>query len=1411
VSAPHGDDSLTVTSARGGEVSVVAGRYEVRARLGRGGHKEVYLAYDVRLDREVAIATVAGGSDSAAARSRVEREARVTGRLGDHPNVITVYDTGEHEGVPYLVLRAMAGGSLADAIARRDLTIADALRLAREIAAALAHAHALGVVHRDVKPDNVWLAADGTAALGDFGIATRLDTERVTEKGVVVGTVRYLSPEQIRGSPGGPSSDLYSLGVTLYELVCGQPPFTASDPELVLAQHLTVAPVPPSEHDATVPLPLERLILELLAKDPAQRPASASLVEQELAVMQNGSRHHRQVVCPFKGLASFEVADAAYFCGREQLIAQLVARLVGPSLLGVIGPSGSGKSSVVRAGLLPALAEGVLPGSEDWAQVLIRPGRHPLGELTGALDRVGDERAVIVVDQFEEAFTTCADEDERRAFVDTLVAATIDRTPRCTVLLVLRADFYGHCAGYPELATKLSANHVLVGAMRDDELRQAIEDPAKRAGLRVDGELTDALVRDVAGQPGGLPLLSTALLELWQQRENGTLTRVVYDRTGGVRGAVSRLAEGTFGRLDDAQQRIARNVLTRLVDEGAAGGVERRRVDAAELDLLGDEARRVVALLTDGRLLSAVSGTVELAHEALLREWPRLQDWIVEDRDGLRSQRNISAAAQEWLRLGRDDGVLYRGGRLAEALAWQAASRPELNELELEFLAAGNAHRRRDAVTRRRHLALAFSSATIVLVAISLAIMGSISHRRESALQRDIAASHDLAERAAGLLDTDPGRSRMVALAAYERYDTDQAESAVRQAALEDRATAILPAHAGGAWGMTVSRDGRLAAAAGASGLVRIFDLRRRALISTIRGHRGAALNVAFSPDGTRVATGGEDGVVAIADVDGGNRRELLKIPRVIPKRGNGGANGVEFSPDGRSLVVGGRDGTVRLIDVDRATSRVLGRQHDEVQRVHFDRAGTKVVSAAFSAGAKIWDVASGRSVRLARAGVINDAVFSPDGDRVAAVDGGGYLSISSARTGRTIVARRFDPSGLLSVRYSRDGRQLVTAGNDGIVRVLDARLVVVLQEIKGHRPGVADAAFASGATIVSSGGSDGDVRIWEPSRTLALPGDPATPEVSADRRYVLWRSRDGALHRWDLVRAEDRVLRVPKIELDGRTVTRASADGSTIVSVRVPFGIVRRYDVRSGRVRRVPTDGTQTRDVALDRTGRRIAISTDGRVTIHDAGRPNVVVPVGTNEVFALAFSPDGHHLAASFDDGSVGVLDTTSGKRERTLRGHDGLATVAFSADGRRIVTAGGDGTIRIWPVGEGEPTILYGHKGAVVSAQLNARGDRIVSAGADGTIRVWDAIGAKQLVVLKRYKGGAGGAAFSADGQRVISAGFDSRRPWTGHLEVSSCEVCGAMTGVLRVARARADRPLSASNRTALGLPEASQARR
>jgi Bacterial transcriptional activator domain/AAA ATPase domain len=356
---------------------------------------------------------------------------------------------------------------------------------------------------------------------------------------------------------------------------------------------------------------------------------------QQVARLATGQGHGSEepdegpaaAVCPYKGLARFEPSDTEFFFGRERLVAELVTHLVGAGLVGVVGPSGSGKSSLVRAGLLPALADGVLPRSDRWRVVLMRPGEHPMAELAHAGARpdvpgdeggdgtvvggkdggdttpwwgtdqqmlrtiAGEERLLLVVDQFEEIFTTCRDEGERAAFLAALTeGAWADRS--VTIVVVVRADYYGHCTADPSLAGLLAANHVLVGPMDADELRRAIELPARRAGLRLEPGLSAAMIGEVADEPGGLPLLSCALLESWQHRRGRTLTLAAYQEAGGVRGAVARLAERAWSGLDADQQQSARRILLRLAGPGEGEAVVRRRVPLTEFTPSGDRECR---------------------------------------------------------------------------------------------------------------------------------------------------------------------------------------------------------------------------------------------------------------------------------------------------------------------------------------------------------------------------------------------------------------------------------------------------------------------------------------------------------------------------------------------------------------------------------------------------------------------------------------------------------------------------------------------------------------------------------------------------------------------------------------------------------------------------------------------------
>ncbi|MGH3900133.1 MAG: hypothetical protein ACRDTA_18215 [Pseudonocardiaceae bacterium] len=464
--------------------------------------------------------------------------------------------------------------------------------------------------------------------------------------------------------------------------------------------------------------------------------------------------------CPYPGLAAFGTDQARWFFGRKRATAEVIGRLTerleGTGPLVVFGPSGAGKSSLLRAGLLSALGEGRLPGSRSWPCVLFTPGADPIRELaTRVAELAGTEtgavveklvadpaqlvdilrsvsavtvegqppevaRVVLVVDQFEETFTLCSDEQRRRTFIQALCAASTradGRPPVALVVLGLRADFYGHCAVHPELVDALRSGQVLLGAMDAAELRDAIEKPTHAVGMKVNPGLVEVMLADLGAEdsaaanragyePGALPLLSHSLLATWQQRDGAALTLDGYRLTGGIRGAVAITAEQAYQQLDPDGQRTARQLLLRMVmlDEGVQD--TRRKLDRVQL--VGEAADPVVAeavldVLAGARLITLDAATVEIAHEAVLRAWPRLREWIDTDRAGLLVQQRLVEAAGAWEREGRHHAGLYQGPRLAAVRDWVDTARPDLSPLADDFLAA-SVQREHDEqrATRRR-------------------------------------------------------------------------------------------------------------------------------------------------------------------------------------------------------------------------------------------------------------------------------------------------------------------------------------------------------------------------------------------------------------------------------------------------------------------------------------------------------------------------------------------------------------------------------------------------------------------------------------------------------------------------------------------------------------------------------------
>ena len=1309
--------------------------YRIESLLGWGGMSVVYVAEDLRLKRRVALKLLAAGlAEDESFRDRFLRESELAASI-DHPNIVPIYEAGTTGDLLFIAMRYVDGRDLKERLQRGRLDPGDAIGILAQVASALDAAHARGLVHRDVKPSNVLVdpgaRPDGSdhVYLADFGLTRQVSEEAgIGDDGHLMGTIDYVAPEQIAGEEVDGRADVYSLGCVLYECVVGQPPFRRDSELAVVFAHLDTEPPPASAERPELPVALDAVIARALAKEPEQRYEScrelarAALdvtvdeasrllaeaasraaagrsdlneVEAELEVkvidLQVAREQARALsatptparvategVCPFKGLASFEPVDADYFFGRERLVAELVARLVGAGFLGIVGPSGSGKSSLLRAGLLPALAGGVLPGSEGWRRLLLRPGEHPLEELrrvlvSGARDPLAealatlpaDARLLIAVDQLEELFTACRSDAERSAFAEVLARAANDPAGRAVVVVALRADFYGRFAAYPGLAELLGANQVLVGPMQASELRRAVELPAARAGLRVEPELVDALVDDVEGEPGALPLLSTALLELWQKRQDGTLTLAEYREAGGVHGAVGRLAEGTYARVPDGRRPIVRAVMLRLVGEGERDAPVRRRAPLAELDVGREDVADVLATLADSRLVILGEGSVEVAHEALLREWPRLREWIEEDTEGRRLRRHITQAATEWDAGARDQGELYRGARLAAALDWSTDHAFELNELEREFVTESRDVSEREAKRARRTNRRLRGLLIGVAVLLAAAVAGGIFALVQRGEARD-AETAQLAQRlgAQALVEEDLGRSLLLARQAVAIDETPQTRGYLL-AALRRSPAAIGIMHGPGGLlrAIAVSPDAKTLAVTGEGTGLLFYDARTFEQIGEPLPHFAASL--AYSPDGRALAVGG-DQYVRLIDARTGEQLAETAV--------GGFASRLAFTKDGSQLVVLFTPGPGN--DLGRADAQITIRDAATLEPI-----GPSIEPKAFVGAYVGFNYAS------------PDFVLTADDRSLVTASADGELAWWDLRSGKKTRTLPIE-TGLHALALSPDGLT-AAVGIDRGIQLVDVRTGDVRRATGGSAGRPTWALFSPDGETVVSTNLDGTVSLWD--------AESATP-------------RETLRGHWNSVQQ-------PVFSPDGETLYTVSHDGTAIA-----------WDMAGQRQLGRPFTFTHDRTFLLGLDGHPGAFSPDGRliavglkergITIWDARR---LVPLGAplletgGEVKSLSFSPDGRRLAATSADAALTLWDVRSRVRLRKRSG----AGVAFSPDGKTLAVSSGD----LGTSGGAALKLLDTETGASLG-KIGARGTSDPSFSADGEL----------IAIARGWEGGA-----------------------------------------------------------------------
>ena len=804
-------------------------------------------------------------------------------------------------------------------------------------------------------------------------------------------------------------------------------------------------------------------------------------------------------VPPYKGLQYFDEQDAGLFFGRERLTARLASRLgemltftqmeYGASanrFLAVVGASGSGKSSVVRAGLVPAikrgqkLADGSFPpgGSTAWQVSILTPTAHPLESLalsltkeeqsvTAAVTLMDDlqrdhrclhlfasrsilstrrHRLLLIVDQFEELFTLCKVETERVAFVDNLLAAASTEGPTI-VVIVLRADFYTHCARYSQLCQALAARQEFIGPMGQEELVRAIEEPARCNEWEFEPGLVELILRDAGDEPGMLPLLSHALLETWEQRRGRMLTLQGYADAGGVHGAIARTADAVFTRMAPKQQAIARSIFLRLTEPGEGAPDSRRRASLGELVSSAGEARpieEVLKILADARLISISMDAAEVAHEALIREWPALREWLNQDRESLRLQRHLTEAALSWEKLNHDPGELYRGARLAQALEWfeQPENAGALNRQEQDFLSASQEAAEQEEAAREAQRQRELESAQE---------LAEVQRQRAEAeaqrAEEQAGAAHQLRRRSLLLAGALFVALVLMVVAVFFGWQENRqttiatarelALAAQGKLAVDPELAILLGLQSASAWaavGQPIPYDLQ-------ETLHRAIPAARARL--TWAASDEAILSVSFIQPGDqpRVVTGNHQaGTVTIWDPV--SNQALATVPGAVRNGSSGGSSPIiRLSPTGEQLAVPADNNMVRLWDVSSGKERCSfsNPSGEEVLDAYFGPDGSDLLTID-RLNYVIWEAATcqKRLEMLTSSDFSKAAAFSPDGKTLAAVTQEGVASLMEIASGRQISAIEAG-FNLTVLAFSPDGERLAGAGRENFAKEWDA------------------------------------------------------------------------------------------------------------------------------------------------------------------------------------------------------------------------------------------------------------------------------------------------------------------------------------------------------------------------------------
>ena len=1105
---------------------------------------------------------------------------------------------------------------------------------------------------------------------------------------------------------------------------------------------------------------------------------------------------------PYKGLKKFEPEDTDLFFGRDQFLAGLVNDLEQTNFILLLGASGSGKSSVVRAGLIPWLQQ---KWGKHFVSLMFTPDSDPFESLYGSLLSRGYSQSqaelartgkvdtlsqvvktlkpaesfwLIFIDQFEELFTISED-DKRDLFIRSLVKLSKERVsdPPIRIVATMRADFLDQLDSAPaNLLARITEKHrPLITQMQSDELRLAIEQPAAHHGVVFETGLVEQIIKEVQGQAGCLPLLQYTLDRLWETElqaatfQTRTLTISTYRQLGGVRGALQQRVDQVYSALPEAEQLAAQRIFLKLVGIGgnAEAGIEwqpvRRRAYRMEFST-GLEQKVLTQLINENLLISnrpaqSQASTVEIVHETLLSSWAMLRDLIQNNRKAIADSNRIQEQWQQWQQTKSEDDLL-RGSLLVRAL--ELKEDETFQQVLYGFGAGEEQFIRRSMEWHNRERRRTIVGLTIVAALIAAAAIFAGFQWRQSERQFILSMS----KRSESLSDSEQGFNALIASLRSGRElqrvrwmqlkpDVErQVLTALQNAVYGVRESNTLEGHKGAVNSVSFSRNGQTLASSGADGTVKLWDSHGK-LLKALKAHNDAIVyNISFSRDGQTLVSANADGTIQLWSLDG----TLLKTI----SGHTGAVYRVNFSPDGQMLASASADGTIKLWKLDGTLIRILRGHTDTVYGVNFSPDGQTLASASADGTIKLWklDGSLTQTVKVSNKAVLRVG-FSPNGQELITTSDDGNIKFWS-KDGREL-AHLFQEGVVYHAIFSPDGKTIASGGGDTMVR-LWSKDAILLRTFQGYTEGILGLAFSPDGQTIASASEDGTITLWKGdsiwAHTLQGHTDKVTDVIfspdgkiiasaSHDKTVKLWR-RDGALLK--TLTGHTDVVHGISFSPDGKTIASASWDKT-----------VKLWNVEDGHLLKTLTGHSgKVYGISFSPNGKMLAsASNDGTIKLWALNGDVLKTLYGhTDVIHNVSFSHDGKLLASASHDRTVKLWRVEDGKLLRTFIGHTNwVHQVNFSPDDQLIVSASWDRTIKLWKVEDGSLVKTFsGHTDKALGVSFSPDGKTIASSSDDKTLKLWKLDGTL-IATLRGHNEAVHKVSFSPDGKNLASASYDS----------------------------------------------------